>query len=182
MDVNEQMAEADAVTHLRALIDEYWELAYAEGKEGRKTDTPNGDAQRVRNLIEKCLSAIAAYDSSKREQQAQAVDVGAIREVIESIRGVDGNINLEAHFGWARKLERALTTQQAPSAEPVVYFIGGPSSTAWVWQRDEIEKVIADLCRAYGDDPDDYTVTALYNTPPPSGSSNTHNARRGGST
>jgi hypothetical protein len=38
---------------LRELIGEYWCLAFAEGREGRNTDTPDGAAQ-------KCISAIEA--------------------------------------------------------------------------------------------------------------------------
>ena len=36
---------------LQDLIDEYWMLAFQEGKEGREHDTEAGDAQRVRNEI-----------------------------------------------------------------------------------------------------------------------------------
>lgn len=43
---------ADAVREALELIGQYWDLAYAEGKEGRTTDTPNGDAQRTLAAIE----------------------------------------------------------------------------------------------------------------------------------
>lgn len=41
---------------LRELIVRYWNLAYAEGKEGRDHDTPNGDAQRVWHEIDGYLT------------------------------------------------------------------------------------------------------------------------------
>jgi hypothetical protein len=37
------------------LVDEYWSLAFAEGKEGRDHDTPDGAAQRCRAAIEAAL-------------------------------------------------------------------------------------------------------------------------------
>lgn len=37
----------DMKDRLKMLISEYRDLAYADGKEGRSTDTPNGDAGRV---------------------------------------------------------------------------------------------------------------------------------------
>ncbi len=43
--------DIEKLDDLRELIGEYWCLAFAEGKEGRYTDTPDGAAQ-------KCLSAI----------------------------------------------------------------------------------------------------------------------------
>lgn len=39
------------------LLDEYWDLAFAEGKEGRDHDTINGDAQRVRVALEAAAQA-----------------------------------------------------------------------------------------------------------------------------
>lgn len=42
------------------LVDKYWELAYAEGKEGRNHDTKNGDAQLTRHLIQQALSTDTA--------------------------------------------------------------------------------------------------------------------------
>lgn len=51
---------AERLDDLRELIGEYWSLAFAEGQEGRDTDTPDGAAQ-------KCLSAI---ESIIREARA----------------------------------------------------------------------------------------------------------------
>lgn len=45
---------------LHDLIDHYWDLAYAEGKEGRSTDTSNGDAQDTRHAIDATLEAQSA--------------------------------------------------------------------------------------------------------------------------
>lgn len=38
------------------LIDAYWDCAYAEGKEGRTHDTPDGKAQAIRNAIDAHLA------------------------------------------------------------------------------------------------------------------------------
>lgn len=45
--------DVERLDDLRELIGEYWHLAFAEGQEGRSTDTPDGAAQ-------KCISAIEA--------------------------------------------------------------------------------------------------------------------------
>lgn len=45
--------DVERLDDLRELIGEYWCLAFAEGQEGRNTDTPDGAAQ-------KCISAIEA--------------------------------------------------------------------------------------------------------------------------
>ncbi len=42
------------------LIDRYWDLAYAEGQEGRQFDTPSGDAQRARYDLDRAIAALGA--------------------------------------------------------------------------------------------------------------------------
>lgn len=51
---------------IETLLDEYFALGVAEGREGRTHDTPDGDAQRVRSALS---SALAAQDA-----QAQRTD------------------------------------------------------------------------------------------------------------
>jgi len=46
------------VSGLDALIDRYWELAYAEGKEGRDHDTEDGAAQQCRMEIDAGLAEL----------------------------------------------------------------------------------------------------------------------------
>jgi hypothetical protein len=48
----------DAVAMLRELIDRYWSLAHAEGKEGRDHDTEDGAAQQCRGDIEEILRSL----------------------------------------------------------------------------------------------------------------------------
>ena len=55
---NDKSGEAVAY-HLGELIVEYWEIAYAEGKEGRTEDTPSGSAQKCWTEIWKCLCDVA---------------------------------------------------------------------------------------------------------------------------
>lgn len=45
---------------LRELIDQYWSLAYAEGREGRTHDTEAGDAQRVSLEIDSAIRDISS--------------------------------------------------------------------------------------------------------------------------
>jgi hypothetical protein len=45
------MKEANLSEKIEALLDEYFNLGVAEGREGRNHDTLNGDAQRVRYAI-----------------------------------------------------------------------------------------------------------------------------------
>lgn len=42
------------------LIDRYWDLAYAEGKEGRTHDTESGDAQRTRHDLDRAIASLGA--------------------------------------------------------------------------------------------------------------------------
>ncbi|SDQ43476.1 hypothetical protein [Pseudoxanthomonas sp. CF125] len=57
---------------LQELIDRYWDLAYAEGKEGRDYDTEEGDAALCRYEIEKALRELAT------PSRAGGGEVGAI--------------------------------------------------------------------------------------------------------
>lgn len=56
------MSKVDVITevnHLRGLIEQYWDLAYQEGKEGRDHDTPDGKAQKCLSAIERSIIKIA---------------------------------------------------------------------------------------------------------------------------
>lgn len=59
-------ASPQAAQRLLELIDRYWTLAYAEGKEGREHDTEDGAAQQTRSEIERiirnALGAPAAWN------------------------------------------------------------------------------------------------------------------------
>lgn len=52
-----QPAQAGQAQDLMALIDRYWELAYAEGKEGRDHDTVDGAAADCRRAIKQAVLA-----------------------------------------------------------------------------------------------------------------------------
>ena len=56
----EKMDDQQRTRKLRDLIDKYWCLAYAEGKENRTHDTEEGDAQRVSIAIDKAITALSA--------------------------------------------------------------------------------------------------------------------------
>lgn len=53
--------------HLDSLIGTYWDLAYAEGKEGRDHDTEDGAAQRTLFEINTCLDLIQARTQGPKE-------------------------------------------------------------------------------------------------------------------
>lgn len=47
-------------SRLNALIDQYWDLAYAEGAEKRDHDTASGDAQKTRQEITELIDQLVA--------------------------------------------------------------------------------------------------------------------------
>lgn len=51
--------EYQGLAEIEALVSEYWDLAYVEGEAGRTTDTPDGDAQRVRSAISAALTHLS---------------------------------------------------------------------------------------------------------------------------
>jgi hypothetical protein len=61
--------------HIGDLIDRYWQLAYAEGRENRQHDTEAGDAQECRRQID---DAIAALHTDPCEPVAYMHPIGAI--------------------------------------------------------------------------------------------------------
>ena len=100
-----QPVQAVDVGNLRHLIGKYWDLAYAEGKEGRCTDTRTAEAQRTWCAIEAITRAIG---------NAQAVDVGAIREVIAQLQCTDETgLDAEPCYQLGEKLTRAIGNAQA---------------------------------------------------------------------
>lgn len=73
------------------LIDRYWDLAYAEGRENRQHDTKNGDAQDCRLEINdhiETLEGIAHQAGMERDELRMAID----RIEIENGITYDGNL------------------------------------------------------------------------------------------
>lgn len=68
------------VAEVMALVGEYWAIAYTEGLEQRKHDTPAGDAQRVLSAITNALTAIVqerdALQNDKQAMQKSLVALG----------------------------------------------------------------------------------------------------------
>ena len=56
-----------AARELLELIDRYWDLAYAEGKEGRTHDTEAGDAQQCRHEIESRIATLPQQQGGEQE-------------------------------------------------------------------------------------------------------------------
>lgn len=62
------------------LIDQYWDIAYAEGQEGRTHDTEAGDAQRVRSGINRAIAALTTKSQrSAPGAQGDALDAARYR-------------------------------------------------------------------------------------------------------
>lgn len=58
------------MSDIHDLLDRYWQLAYAEGRENRQHDTENGDAQECRSAIEREIErlrkALEFYADTKK--------------------------------------------------------------------------------------------------------------------
>lgn len=70
---------------LREQIDRYWNLAYAEGVEGRTHDTKDGDAQKTSMEIDRLINELS--------------DDGRVTRLILAIKSIRNNIkkgNLQA--------------------------------------------------------------------------------------
>ena len=63
-----------AARELLELIDQYWDLAHAEGLEGRMTDTEAGDAQRCRHEIESRIKALTQQQGGEQEALDHLID------------------------------------------------------------------------------------------------------------
>jgi len=84
------------MSNIHDLLDRYWQLAYAEGRENRQHDTENGDAQECRSAIEgeierlrKALEpfAVEAPAHLKDEDSFQLwTDTGSIRAALDAIK------------------------------------------------------------------------------------------------
>lgn len=97
--------DVERLDDLRELIGEYWCLAFAEGQEGRNTDTPDGAAQRCISTIEEIIrEARAALTPPEghvvvtRNEAGQAVavtrqdDEGRILSVIAEFAPPEGYV------------------------------------------------------------------------------------------
>jgi hypothetical protein len=95
-----------------ALLDRYWDLAYAEGKEGRDHDTPDGAAQETRTKLN--LAFILAFIAGMEPTPSYAEGRAAgLREGVEIARDV------------RKRLEKGRTTKRRlPQAEEYGASIG----------------------------------------------------------
>lgn len=96
---------------LRELIDQYWDLAYAEGLQRRDQDTADGDAQRVSMEIDSAIRSITAL--SPPEDKAAEVAKRLIGRFMIECNAVGA---YEAGYGLARSLKREIP--ELSSARP----------------------------------------------------------------
>ena len=71
MDVRPEVttgAQPSDIARLQDLIDTYWNVAFAEGKEGRDYDTEDGAAQQCRHEINTILKRLAGVQPSDEGQ------------------------------------------------------------------------------------------------------------------
>ena len=83
-----------AARELLELIDQYWDLAHAEGLEGRMTDTEAGDAQRCRHEIESRITTLT--------QQGGEQEAGALEGMCDAYHGAREDL-----LDWKRRAQQA---------------------------------------------------------------------------
>lgn len=66
-----------------ALLDRYWDLAIAEGREGRDHDTPNGDAQETRTKLN--LAFIAGMQPFSNTPHKEGLRAALPADVVELV-------------------------------------------------------------------------------------------------
>jgi hypothetical protein len=83
-----------AIRKLEELIVRYWDLAFAEGREGREQDTDAGDAQQCWHDIQQAIHALSAPVAAPKLTAARALahvrqDFEANRPAQPAASGVD---------------------------------------------------------------------------------------------
>lgn len=107
------------VDALMALVDRYWELAYAEGKEGRDHDTEAGEAQAVLSEIRSSARALAAIPAGQAKpivQQAGGVPEGWRKGMAVAASILESNAGPATRKAAADGLRNLLAASPSPSA------------------------------------------------------------------
>lgn len=86
------------IEHLLDLVSEYWDIAHAEGREGRTHDTEEGAASSKWNEIRAEARALASRDVPREPEQPEQ-QVGMLSDAerldwLDNYRGADTNISL----------------------------------------------------------------------------------------
>lgn len=90
------------------------------------------------------------------------------REEADDLDPPEGEISLTHQLklrDCADELEAALSQGEQTDEEPFAWHVDGPSAHFTCYTRADIEKAITEHCGDTGDDPDDYTATAMYLRP-----------------
>lgn len=114
---------------LRGLIDRYWALAYAEGKEGRDHDTESGDAQRVSCEIDALLAHLDAVPTQVAAMKYDDVLVPFMSLMRKELHtncgkgdrpgwlGMDANTALLEVYYHLAKLQKAVRNNDGPAIQ-----------------------------------------------------------------
>ena len=93
------------MSDLPELLDHYFSLGVAEGKEGRDHDTETGEAQATRDLIDEKIQRL------KREIADTRSHAQKLTEALEPIKtGIDASV---WHFVQGERMKRVLVAETA---------------------------------------------------------------------
>jgi hypothetical protein len=109
------------MTDVSDLLDRYWQLAYAEGRQSRQYDTENGDAQECRAALD------AAFKEVRTPSPLPHVMVGinwhahcgALLAVLEYICEATGEHPDEEDAALVKQIDADWTASQAPQQHAV---------------------------------------------------------------
>lgn len=112
------------IDRLRDLIGRYWEIAWAEGEEGRSHDTEEGDAQNCLSEIESILNRLSRPTSSGGMPEGYAlVPIEPTPEMLSEIHLDD---QFTARAIRARYDAMLAAAPQAPTTQPTATGAGVP--------------------------------------------------------
>ena len=144
----EEVERGDA---LKLLIGTYWQIAYNEGRQGRTTDTPEGDAQRTWSQIEALIDAQERALAESREQRdhlvaeyERAVGCGpqgylhAAMHLFNAITNAQVDQNAKTIVALQARAERLAGTLREIAALPTTH--AGPGWIAVTKARDVLEQ------------------------------------------
>jgi len=94
------------MTTLMDLIDEYWDLAWSEGRRGVSSDTRDGDAQRVRSAIDAKIKQLSARRATADVTEALRTK---LEYMVKSYDALDDYDN-----GWRDACSEILAWLQKP--------------------------------------------------------------------
>lgn len=103
--------QGEGISRLRFLFHRYWELAYAEGKEGRDTDTPGGDAQKTLTEFDSLLRTLIRAAGEEDARDALLAEAMKIVKSDRHRRFATGYMDVDRHDDLIRRYNAAIASQ-----------------------------------------------------------------------